>query len=190
MQIWLIRHGETEWSRARRHTGRTDIALTSHGEQQGRDLQARLKEQSFSLVLTSPLRRARDTCNIAGYATRAIVAANLCEWDYGVYEGRTTAAIQAETPGWDIWDTNVGNGESIAQVGARVDQVIKRAKAETGNVALFAHAHLLRVLAARWLRLQPVSGRCFTLDAASISILGYERKQEIIARWNDVSHLS
>src|SRR5947208_1667488 len=150
-KLWLIRHGETEWSATGRHTGRTDIALTSLGERQAEWLRQRLGARKFSMVLTSPLRRARDTCRIAGYDDRAHTDSDLYEWDYGDYEGRTTAEIRTERQGWTIWDAGVPSGETAEEVGERTDRVIARALAASGDVALFAHAHLLRVLAARWL---------------------------------------
>jgi probable phosphoglycerate mutase len=187
--LWLIRHGETAWSAAGRHTGRTDIALTPRGERQGERLRRRLGGHAFALVLTSPLRRARDTCRIAGYGDGARSDADLSEWDYGGYEGRTGAEIRIENPNWTLWDAGVPGGETAAEVGARVDRVLARALGTSGDVALFAHAHLLRVLAARWLSLAPAAGRSFALAAASVSVLGRESEQPVIALWNDVSHL-
>jgi broad specificity phosphatase PhoE len=188
--LWLIRHGETEWSTSRRHTGRTDIPLTPEGERQALALRQRLHKHSFATVLTSPLRRAHETCTSAGYATRALVDEDLSEWNYGIFEGRTTADIRAEHPGWEIWSVDVTGGESVAAVGSRADRVIARTSAAPGDVALFAHAHLLRILAARWLGLDPAAGRLFSMDPASISILGYEREHRVIRLWNDVSHLT
>ena len=187
--IWLLRHGETEWSVSRRHTGRTDISLTERGKQQAVQLGHRLQSHEFSLVLSSPLRRARETCSLAGFDARAVEDDDLMEWDYGECEGRTTAAIRKEKPGWDIWDAAAPGGESVEEVGARVDRALARATAATGDVAIFAHAHLLRIVAARWLALPPVSGRSFVLDTASVSRLSHERKSRVIALWNDVSHL-
>jgi probable phosphoglycerate mutase len=188
-ELWLIRHGETEWSASGRHTGRTDVPLTSQGEQQANRLRQRLQRQEFSLVLTSPLRRARDTCVLAGYGDRAVMDMNLREWDYGIYEGRTTAEIQAERPGWEPWTAAMPQGEAADEVGVRADLAISHAMSGSGKVALFAHAHLLRVLAARWLGWPAAAGRSLLLDTASVSVLGYEHGNRVIALWNDVSHL-
>ncbi|MFN8178403.1 MAG: histidine phosphatase family protein [bacterium] len=188
--LWLVRHGETAWSAAGRHTGRTDVPLTPRGEQQGILLRRQLHEQEFSLVLTSPLRRARDTCAIAGYGASAEADADLAEWDYGAYEGRTGAEIRHESAGWDIWSRGVPGGETAADVGARADRVLGRVASVSGNVALFAHAHLLRILAARWLRLEPAAGRHFALATASVSVLGHEGTRPVLRRWNDTSHLN
>jgi broad specificity phosphatase PhoE len=183
-ELWLIRHGETEWSAAKRHTGRTDIALTPTGERQAAALGKSLAGRRFELVLCSPLRRASETCRLAGYGQAAEVTDDLLEWDYGVYEGRTTQEIRLEQPGWSIWRTSVTKGESIEQVGHRAQRVIQKALAVDGDVALFAHAHILRILAARWLDLPPDAGRLFVLRTASISVLGFERETRVITRWN------
>lgn len=189
-EVWLIRHGETRWSAAGRHTGRTDVPLTSRGARQSELLRQRLRQHSFFLVLTSPLIRARDTCAIAGYGDRAVVDPELSEWDYGAYEGRTTDEIRLETPGWDIWRAGVPGGETVAQVGARADIALARVREAQGDVALFAHAHYLRVFAARWLRIEPASGRCFMLDTASVSVLSHENENRVMKLWNDLSHLA
>jgi broad specificity phosphatase PhoE len=183
-EIWVIRHGETAWSREGRHTGRTDVALTANGERQSIALGRRLGGREFTLVLSSPLRRAWDTCRLAGYDGVAQVTDLLREWDYGSYEGRTSAEIQREAPGWTVWTGVVPAGESAETVGHRADQVIERAVAAGGDAALFGHGHLLRVLAARWLGLSPRGGRLFALDAASIGVLGYEYDTRIIRTWN------
>jgi broad specificity phosphatase PhoE len=183
-RIWLVRHGETEWSKSGQHTGRTDIPLTPVGEQQGKALGRRLAGRPFALVLTSPLGRARETCRLAGYADVAQVTDDLLEWNYGIYEGRTTAAVRAEQPGWSIWTTPVPQGETVKQVGERARRVIERADAVTGDVALFAHAHILRILAACWIGLPPLHGRNLTLGTASVSVLGYERETRVIQIWN------
>ncbi|HEX2437758.1 MAG TPA: histidine phosphatase family protein [Methylomirabilota bacterium] len=183
-RIWLVRHGETEWSKSGQHTGRTDIPLTATGEQQGRALGRHLAGRPFALVLTSPLSRARETCRLAGYADVAQVSDDLLEWNYGVYEGRTTAAIRVEQPGWSIWNTVVAEGESVEQVGERARRVIARAEAASGDVALFAHAHLLRILGACWMGLPAIHGRNLTLGTASISVLGYERENRVVQVWN------
>jgi probable phosphoglycerate mutase len=188
-ELWLIRHGETEWSASGRHTGRSDLPLTQRGEWQAELLKAPLAARTFAAVLTSPLRRARDTCRIAGYASVAVADENLMEWDYGDYEGRTFEEIRKERPGWRLWRDGVPNGETAAQVGARADLVIDRALSAGGDVALFAHGHILRVLASRWVGLPPTAGGLLALDTASVSVLGYDREDRVIRRWNEVSHL-
>lgn len=190
MTLWIIRHGETEWSVAGRHTGRTDLALTPNGERQSAAVGRHFKGRSFALVLCSPLRRARETCRLAGYGDVASVTDDLQEWDYGACEGRTTSEIRTEAPGWSIWTDPVPDGETIEQVSDRADRVIQRAVAAHGDVALFAHAHVLRVLAARWLGLPPDTGRLFLLSPASVSMLGYEREIRVISRWNQDQHLA
>jgi broad specificity phosphatase PhoE len=183
-ELWLIRHGETEWSAAKRHTGRTDIALTPRGERHAAALGQALAGRQFALVLCSPLRRASETCRLAGYGDAAKESEDLLEWDYGVYEGKTTEEIRLEQPEWSIWTASVAKGESIEQVGYRAQRVIQRALAVGGDVALFAHAHVLRILAACWLGLPPEAGRLFVLRTASISVLGFERETRVITRWN------
>ncbi|MBX3326154.1 MAG: histidine phosphatase family protein [Nitrospira sp.] len=186
-ELWLIRHGETEWSTAKQHTGRTDIPLTPTGEGQAIAVGRSLAGRQFALVLCSPLRRARETCRLAGYGDAANLTDDLLEWDYGIYEGKTTQDIRLEHPDWSIWTTSVFNGESIEQVGRRAQRVIDQALTVGGDVALFGHAHLLRVLTACWLGLPPEAGRLFVLGTASMSVLGYERETRVISRWN-VSH--
>ncbi|MFQ5874994.1 MAG: histidine phosphatase family protein [Dehalococcoidia bacterium] len=188
-ELWLIRHGETEWSATGRHTGRTDISLTAVGERQAAALGRRLAGRSFALVLVSPLTRAAETCRIAGYGDVAQFTDDLLEWDYGAYEGRTTADIRTEVPGWTIWTGNPPGGETIGQVGRRVATVIDQATAAGGDVALFAHGHGLRVLAACWLGLSPGAGRLLALGTASLSVLGYERETRVITTWNQDWHL-
>jgi probable phosphoglycerate mutase len=182
--IWLIRHGETEWSRSGAHTGRTDLPLTAAGRDNAAAIGRWLKGRAFALVLTSPMERARDTCRLAGYGDAAQVDPNLCEWDYGDYEGRTTPDIQMERPGWSLWRDGVPNGETIAQVAARAEAVLARALAADGDTALFAHGHILRILTARWLQLDPRCGSLFALSTASVSTLGYERETRVISCWN------
>lgn len=189
-QIWLIRHGETEWSATGRHTGRTDIPLTPAGEQQASALGHRLGGRRFALVLASPLSRARETCRLAGYGDGAAVTDDLLEWDYGIYEGRTTADIRVEQPGWSIWTAAVREGESVEQVGERARRLIQRAETAAGDVAMFAHAHVLRIVAACWIGLRPVDGRLLALGTASISVLGYERETRVIQVWNHDWRLS
>jgi broad specificity phosphatase PhoE len=183
-EIWLIRHGETEWSLSGAHTGRTDIPLTAAGKRQAESLGRYLAGRPFALVLSSPLRRASETCWLAGYGDAAQIEPDLREWDYGAYEGRTSAQIQKEVPDWTIWTSPVPQGETMQQVAARADRVIERATAAGGDVALFAHGHLLRVLTACWLGLPPDAGKLFALGTASIGVLGYERGTRVIARWN------
>ena len=180
--LWLIRHGETEWTLSGAHTGSTDIPLTEVGRQQAAGLGAYLARHSFSLVLSSPLSRALDTARIAGYHPQ--VDSDLCEWDYGAYEGRKTAEIRQERPGWALWRDGVPEGESIKDVAARARRVIAKANESDGEVALFAHGHFLRILASCWLELAPDDARLFALGTASISTLGYERETRVITRWN------
>lgn len=187
--LWLVRHGETEWSANGRHTGLTDVPLTPEGELQGEHLRRRLQGHPFTLVQTSPLRRARDTCDIAGYGALASLDPDLCEWNYGRYEGRTTAEIQARHPHWDLWKDGSPGGETVQDVGVRADGAIARALKAAGDVLIFAHAHFLRVLAARWLGLEPSSGRYLVVDTGSVSVLGHEHEHRAIRLWNDVSHL-
>lgn len=182
--LWLIRHGETSWSLSGQHTGRTDIPLTPRGVRQAEMLGRRISGWRFALVLTSPLARARETCRLSGHMAAARTDEDLMEWDYGAFEGRTSADIREEIPGWTIWTGGVRGGETVEQVGARADRVIARALGADGDVALFAHGHVLRVLAARWLRLPAVDGRCLGLDTASLSRLGHEREQPVIRSWN------
>ncbi len=184
VQLWLVRHGETEWSASGQHTGRTDLPLTLEGKLHARQIAGFLNGRGFVLVLTSPLQRARETCRLAGYGESAIIDANLWEWDYGEYEGRTTPKIQIERPGWSLWRDGVIGGERIEQVAARAEKVIDRAAASSGDTLLFAHGHILRVLAACWLGLPPEAGRLFALGTASMSILGYEHDTRVITQWN------
>jgi broad specificity phosphatase PhoE len=188
-ELFLIRHGETEWSRSGQHTSRTDLPLTERGRVRAKALGEILEgmvPSGFALVLSSPMRRAIDTCHLAGYQPE--IEDNLREWDYGSYEGLTSGDIQKTAPGWTIWTGAVPGGESVAQVGARADRVIHRCLAASielgGNVALFSHGHMLRVLAARWLDLAPDAGRLLGLDTASISALGWEHTTRVIRFWN------
>jgi probable phosphoglycerate mutase len=184
-RLWLIRHGETAWSLSGQHTGTTDIPLTPKGVEQAKLLARRVGGKRFGLVLTSPMQRAKETCRLAGQLDHAREDRDLLEWNYGDLEGRTTPEIQVEMPGWNIWDGPVPGGETADQVGARADRVIARALAVDGDTALFAHGHVLRVLAARWLRLPAVGGRYFALDTASLSMLGFERDAPVIRSWNE-----
>jgi broad specificity phosphatase PhoE len=184
LQLWLIRHGETEWSLSGAHTSRTDIPLTARGEERAAKIRDYLAHRSFSLVLTSPMLRARETCRIAGYGDVAKIEENLREWDYGIYEGRTTAEIRKEHPNWSIWDAPPPEGEPVEHVAVRAQQVIDRAVNTGGNVALFAHAHILRILAATWLGLPARDGSLLGLGTGSVSTLGFERETRVISTWN------
>ena len=183
--LWLVRHGETEWARLGRHTGRTDVPLTATGRDQALDLGRRLAGHPFELVLTSPLSRAADTASLAGFAGAVRPDPDLREWDYGALEGRLTADIRDDYPGWTIWRGPWPEGETIDAVAIRADRVIDRARAASGEVLVFAHGHLLRVLAARWLDLPPTSGALFALGTATISVLGWEHETAVIERWNE-----
>jgi len=189
--VWLVRHGETEWASLGRHTGRTDIALTEAGRTQARALGRRLAGHTFGLVLTSPLSRAAETAAICGYADTAVVDADLMEWDYGDHEGRTTAEIRGDFAGWTIWRGPWPGGETINEVGGRADRVVARLRApdNEGDTLVFAHGHLLRVLAARWIGLPAASGGLFELATATLSIVGWERKAPSVELWNEACHL-
>jgi broad specificity phosphatase PhoE len=210
-ELWLVRHGETEWSAAGRHTSRTDVPLTEHGREMAAAVGNFMAATKFAAVLRSPMGRARETCEIAGYGDVAVVDDGLMEWDYGVYEGRTSKEIQAELPGWSVWTSSIVGGETVEHVGERADGVIARALAVAGGptsqnrdpstssgqvvghpadgdavarVALFAHAHILRILAARWVGLEARDGALFALGTGSVSVLGWERDARVIQRWN------
>lgn len=184
-QAWLVRHGETEWARLGRHTGRTDVPLTETGRAQAATLGRRLAGHAFALVLTSPLGRAVDTAILAGFGDVAIRDPDLQEWDYGALEGRLTTEIRADYPGWTIWRGPWPDGETIDQVADRADRVIERLRSADGEALVFAHGHVLRVLAARWLDLPAADGRLFALGTATISILGWEREAPVIETWNE-----
>lgn len=190
-RVWLIRHGETEWARLGRHTGRTDIALTANGRAQARALGRRLTGHTFGLVLTSPLSRAAETAAIAGFGDAAVADPDLMEWDYGEHEGRTTAEIRDDFPDWTIWRGPWPAGETVDQVGARADRIVARLRDSDlhGDALVFAHGHLLRILAARWIGLPAVSGGVFELGTATVSIVGRERDQPTIELWNEACHL-
>lgn len=183
-EILLVRHGETEWSVSGQHTGRTDIPLTENGRVAARRLAPLLAGRSFALVLTSPLQRAQETCQLAGLGTRAETDADLLEWDYGAYEGLTPQQIRAERPAWMIFTDGCPGGETPLQIGERVDRAIARARAAAGNVALFAHGHILRVFAARWLGLTPSAGSHFMLSTATVSVLSTYHGIASIKHWN------
>ena len=188
--VWLVRHGETEWARLGRHTGRTDIPLTETGREQALELGRRLAGHGFGLVLTSPLSRAAETAALAGFAEAAVPDPDLQEWDYGDLEGRLTADIRKAYPGWTIWRGPWAGGETADQVGARADRVIARIRSVDGDVLIFAHGHFLRVLTARWLDLPPAAGALFALGTATLSILGWERETPVIETWNEACHLT
>jgi probable phosphoglycerate mutase len=183
-EIVLVRHGETEWSRDGRHTGRTDVPLTEPGRREAEALGGALGAWRFGLVLSSPLIRASETCRLAGLGEVAIPSDDLLEWDYGAYEGRRTKEIREERPDWTLWRDGVPSGETAADVGARADRVVARLREAGGDAAVFAHGHVLRVLAARWLGLEPELGRLFALETATLSVLGYEREAAVIRLWN------
>ena len=206
VELWLVRHGETAWSANGRHTSRTDLPLTERGRERAVELGKYLAGTTFAAVLRSPMLRAKETCEIAGLGGQAVVDDGLREWDYGVYEGRTTQEIQAEIPGWSVWNDPIVSGETVEQVGARADAVIARALSAAGgptsqnrdvghpismvgpdavpSVALFGHAHILRIVAARWIGLEPRGGSLFALGTGSVSVLGWERETRVIERWN------
>jgi broad specificity phosphatase PhoE len=182
--VVLVRHGETEWSRSGQHTGRTDIPLTAEGEESARRLAPVLGAFSFSQVLTSPLQRARRTCELAGFADQARSEPDLLEWNYGAYEGLTTAEIRFRAPDWLVFSDGCPDGESPAEVCRRVDLLLERVRAERGPTLLFAHGHLLRVLVARWLELPPREGRRFLLDTATLNVLSHYKGIPALGCWN------
>jgi broad specificity phosphatase PhoE len=189
--VYLARHGETAWSLTGQHTGITDLPLTERGERNARALGKRLDGLKFDKVFTSPLLRARRTCELAGFGASAELDRDLVEWNYGDYEGRRTSEIRAERPGWQLFRDGCPGGESPEQVGARADRVLGRLRAVQGNALLFSSGHFLRVLAARWLGLEPGGGRHFLLSTASLSALGYEHSlsQPVICLWNETRHV-
>ena len=190
--IYLARHGETAWSLSGQHTGRTDIPLTERGERQARALGERLRGPDFAKVLVSPSQRARRTAELAGFGNAVEVDPDLAEWDYGRYEGRRTAEILAERPGWLLFRDGCPDGETAARVGARADRAIERVRTARGNVLLFSSGHILRVLAARWLGLEPAAGSCFLLGTASLSILDHEHNnpaEPVIRLWNEIREI-
>jgi probable phosphoglycerate mutase len=190
--IYLARHGETAWTVSGQHTGLTDIPLTERGEGNARRLGERLRALAFAKVFASPLQRARRTCELAGFGDVAEVCPDLVEWNYGAYEGKTTADIRRERPDWQLFRDGCPGGESVTQIGARVDRMVARLRAVNGDVLLFSSGHFLRVLAARWLGLEPAAGRFFCLGTATLSILGYEHKmtEPVLRLWNDARHVS
>jgi probable phosphoglycerate mutase len=184
-EVWLVRHAETEWSRSGKHTGRTDVPLTDAGRERATEMRARLGGQDFALVLVSPLERARETARLAGLGDPCQVREDLLEWDYGDYEGITTAEIREQRPDWYLWRDGVPNGETADEVAARCDRVIEEILSVDGDVAVFAHGHVLRALAARWVE-EPVGfgGRLF-LSTGSLSVLGFEREVRVVRLWNE-----
>lgn len=182
-EVWLVRHGETSWSRDGRHTSTTDLPLTEDGRRVAETLRRRLDHEPFSVVLTSPRERARETARLAGHS-EAEIDEDLAEWDYGDLEGLTTEQIRETLPDWTIWDGPVPGGESATEVADRLDRVVARCRAQPGRVLLFGHGHGLRALAARWLGLPVAEGRHLRLDTATVSVLGWERETPVVARWN------
>ena len=190
--VYAVRHGETEWSLSGQHTGITDLPMTERGERDAARLAERLRGLNFAQVFTSPLRRARRTCELAGFGEGAEILPDAIEWNYGDYEGVRTVEIQRERPGWDLFRDGCPGGESAAEIGARADRVIARLRGVEGDALLFSSAHFLRVLAARWLGLDPTGGRHFILGTAAVSVLGYEHNnlaEPIIRLWNDTRHI-
>lgn len=178
----LVRHGETEWSRTGRHTGRTDVPLTEEGEREARAVGEMLRGREFVLVLSSPLRRALDTARLAGFEPE--LRDDLAEWDYGEYDGITTPEIREQVPDWTIWRYGAKGGETVEQLAARANRVLAELLAVDGDVLVFSHGHFLRVLTARWLELGAAEGRLFALDSGTLSTLGFEREQRVIGAWN------
>lgn len=185
-EIYLVRHGETEWSASGKHTGRTDIPLTSVGQQAARQLAGRLQGLSFAAVWSSPSQRAFNTCLLAGFGEGALKKDDLAEWDYGAYEGLTTKEIMAQHHGWRLFRDGCPGGEQASDAGARADRIVSQLREVEANVLVFSSAHFLRVLTARWLGLPPEQGACFVLDTASISVLGYEHdlSEPVVRIWN------
>lgn len=183
-EIYLVRHGETLWSLSGQHTGITDLPLTEHGREVARRLRPALADVQFTRVLVSPLRRARETCELAGLTAQAVIDRDLMEWNYGEYEGLTAAQIAARRPGWNIFRDGCPGGESPAEIGARVDRLIARVREVPGDVALFAHGHVFRVLVARWIGLPVLAGEHFLLGTATLNVLGYYRDAPAVQMWN------
>ncbi|HSS80476.1 MAG TPA: histidine phosphatase family protein [Gaiellaceae bacterium] len=182
MEVVVVRHGETEWSRTGRHTGRSDVPLTENGERQARAVGEALQGREFALVVSSPLIRARETARLAGFEPG--LRDDLAEWDYGEYDGLTTPQIREQVPDWTIWGYGAVGGESVEQLAARADRVVAELLAVDGDVLVFSHGHFLRVLTARWLGLGAADGRLFALDSGTLSTLGFEREQHVIRGWN------
>jgi broad specificity phosphatase PhoE len=183
-EVWLVRHGETEWSASGRHTGTTDLPLTERGRTAARAVAPAVRAHAFAAVLTSPLQRTRETCELVGLGDGAEVVDDLREWDYGDYEGLTTPQIRELDPGWTVWHDGCPGGESATDVGRRADRVVAKLRAIDGDVVVFGHGHLLRALAARWCGLAPTAGAVLALDTATVSRLGWEREQPVVRMWN------
>ena len=183
-EVVLVRHGETEWTRDGRHTGKSDIPLTEHGRRQAEALRPQLAGWTFALVLTSPLQRAKETCRLAGYGQAAQTRPDLVEWDYGRYDGLTSKQIAVIEPEWSLWRDGGPGGEQPADVARRVDRIIAEVRGVAGNVLVFAHGHVLRVLTARWLSQAPAAGQYYALQPAALSVLGYEHENPVIWHWN------
>ena len=192
-RVFLVRHGETEWSLTGQHTGRTDIPLTEEGRRQGRRLGTRLARERFAAVLVSPLLRAQETARLAGFAigedSVAQLEPDLVEWDYGDYDSLTAADIRRERPGWTPWWGGFPGGETLEELADRAERVLARVKAVDGEVALFGHGHILRIIAARWLEQPAIEGARYYLSTATLSVLGWERETPVIDRWNEACHL-
>lgn len=187
--VVLVRHGQTEWSATGRHTGRTDVPLTEFGRRQADALAGMLGGEEFGLVMSSPLSRAWETMERCGYRDVAVASDDLAEWDYGVFEGRRTVDIRREIPMWSVWTHEIDGGESVEEVGERADRAIKRLLEADGPSVVFAHGHLLRILAARWMGLPATAGRTLALDTATVSTLGWERENRVVRHWNEACHL-
>ena len=183
-RLFIVRHGETEWSLSGQHTGRTDLPLTEHGREQALAVRDKLAGERFSLVLSSPLQRAVDTCTLAGFGDQMQLCDDLHEWDYGDYEGLTTPQIRERDPNWDLWHDGCPGGESPEQVGARLDRVLARVASVDGDARAVAHGHSLRVLTARWVEMEVAAGARFKLAAAALGVLGHERQTAVIDRWS------
>ena len=183
-EIVVVRHGETEWSAAGKHTSRTNLPLTAAGRSRAAAVGDALRGRSFSLVLCSPLRRARETCALAGFEDAAAIDEDLREWDYGSYEGMTTTEIRSSAPDWVLWRDGCPGGESPVDVGARADRVLARLRSADGEALAFAHGHILRVLTARWLQMDVAAGARFALEAGGIGVLGFEHENEVLRGWN------
>jgi broad specificity phosphatase PhoE len=188
-KIYLIRHGETEWTLSGRHTGTTDISLTKNGESDAAMIGKALRGHAFKTILCSPLKRSRETCEIAGFFKQAQIEEDLAEWNYGKYEGLTTQEIWKASPHWNIFTNGAPQGESPTDVTVRIHRLLAKIQSIHGDIALFSHGHFLRALAAHWLHLSTHEGRLFALSPGSISILGYERANPVLSLWNDVAHI-
>jgi broad specificity phosphatase PhoE len=183
-RVYIVRHGATEWSVSGQHTSRTDLPLIESGEEQAREVGRKLEDRRFELVLCSPLLRARETCQLAGFGDAAELCDDLREWDYGEYEGLTTPEVHERDPDWSLWRDGCPGGESPEQIGARVDRVLERFARLEGEGLAFAHGHVLRVLTARWLEMGVAAGARFKLEAGSIGVLGHERETRVIEAWS------